>query len=509
MKPKPLSGLSSIFFRDLSTIYSETYRMKKATKSVLYYIAVLAGLILVLVVARTIYRQHKLASRIVQSKKSYDTKTVEHVERVEAFVENVIQKQPLKNMSTPKLLRAAKVAHLGVPGKWMSDGRFIEGIKPNPEYAVPAYAELLKRKQYSILEDYSRLMEYGVPQSDQIVNKSLALQLYQLMFNRTTDIYKKFDLLDAIKRLSPAHEQHRLAFQQSQIAQQITEDAARKAENDRNLRARQIAPGRTTTRVRPRQDDGIWILPDFAFEGIHADTAPVAAVAPRADAQNVHDSTVVRTVKASVDRLRSAVGTQPVNQNTAQQIRHLISGANVGSDKKRKAMQALDTIERTNQNISSANTSELELLDLVWKRMHHEDNKDNGQVLEENLINELSDSIEHNVPVCSTGRFTRVLDTLNGVDDLVQIKPKWALQQELVEKAGVIYKEQVGKLPEADRVAVEAIDPSPEQQATCDTIIDKVKSDIKNDFKTTYVDSGVLTEDALNVELSKFIDAIA
>ena len=168
--------------------------MKKATKSVLYYIAVLAGLILVLVVARRIYRKHKLASRIVQSKESYDTKTVEHVQHIEAFVENVIQKQPLKNMSTPKLLRAAKVAHFGVPGKWMSDGRFIEGIKPNPEYAVPAYAELLKRKQYSILEDYSRLMEYGVPQSDQIVNKSLALQLYQLMFNRTTDIYKKFDL---------------------------------------------------------------------------------------------------------------------------------------------------------------------------------------------------------------------------------------------------------------------------------------------------------------------------
>lgn len=178
----------------------------------------------------------------------------------------------------------------------MSDGRFIEGIKPNPEYAVPAYAELLKRKQYSILEDYSRLMEYGVPQSDQIVNKSLALQLYQLMFNRTTDIYKKFDLLDAIKRLSPAHEQHRLAFQQSQIAQQITEDAARKAESDRNLRARQTAPGRTI-RARPRQDDGIWILPDFAFEDPVTNTAPAV---PRNDGQNVHDSTVVRTVKASV-----------------------------------------------------------------------------------------------------------------------------------------------------------------------------------------------------------------
>ncbi len=76
-------------------------------------------------------------------------------------------------------------------------------------------------------------------------------------------------------------------------------------------------------------------------------------------------------------------------------------------------------------------------------------------------------------------------------------------------RSAVIYKEQVGKLPEADRVAVEAIDPSPEQQATCDTILDKVKSDIRHDFKTTYVDSGVLTEDALNVELSKFIDAIA
>lgn len=484
--------------------------MKKATKSVLYIIAISVALILFVAIARTVYRQQKLATKIVQSKKSYDSKTVSEAQHVEGFVENVIRKQPLQNMSTAKLLRAAKVAHFGVPGKWMSDGRFIEGIKPNAEYAVPAYAALLERKQLSVLEDYARLMEYGVPHNDNIVNKTVALQLYKLMFSRTTDIYKRFDLLDAIKRLSSVNEQRQLALQQSQLAQQITQDAAQKAEHARNLRTRQVAYRNVITetdRGRPRQDDAIWILPNIAFDGT---TVNVAATAPiREDGQNVHDSTVVRTVQASVDRLRNAVGGQPNSQDTALQIRQLIASADVTSDKKKKAMQALDTIERTNQTISTTNTSELELLDLVWKRIHHKDNKDNERVLQENLVNELSESIEHDLPVCSTGRFTRVLDTLNGVDELVEIKPKWALQKELVEKAGVIYKEQVNKLPDGHRIAVEAIDPGPEQQATCETVINEIKSTIRDNFKTSYVDSGVMTEDALNVELSKFIDAIA
>ena len=494
--------------------------MKKAARSVLFYITAIASAIVFLAIARALHRQYNLASKIAQSKNSYDSKTVKQIQHVEAFVENVIQKQPFQNMSTPKLLRAAGVTHFGVPGKWTSDGRFIEGIKPNPEYAVPAYAELLKRKQYSILQDYAKLMEFGVPQSDNIVNKRVALQLYQLLFSRTTDIYKKFDILDAIKRLSPAHEQQRLAFEQSQVAQQITQDAARRARNARHarernleaprvgqLRARTIQPRQNNLYdLAPRQDDAIWILPNFAFEDAVIDVAPTTI--PRNDGQNVHDSTVVKTVKASVDRLRDAVGQpdQSGSQDTAAQIRQLIAGADAASDKKRKAMQALDTIERNNQVISSTGTSELELLDLVWKRIHHQDNQNNGQVLRENLINELSESIEHDLPVCSTGRFTHVLDTLNGVDELVQIKPQWALHKEIYEKTGVLFQDEKDKLPEADRIAVEALDPTPEQQATCDTIIDKIKTDIRDNFKTSYVDSGIMTQDALNVELSKFID---
>lgn len=494
--------------------------MKKAAKSFLFFAAVSLCLIAVLLFFRTVYNRVRLANEIALSKQSYDSKTVKQIQHVEAFVQNVVQKQPFQNMSTPKLLRAARVTHFGVPGKWTSDGRFIEGIRPNPKYAVPAYAELLKRKQYSILEDYAKLMEFGVPQNDHIINKKVASQLYQLMFSRTTDIYKKFDILVAIKRLSPAHEQHRLAFEQSQLAQEISQDAARRARNARHARernretereghprARTILPRQNNHyNMTPHQDDAIWILPNFAFEDAVIDVAPTTI--PRNDGQNVHDSTVVKTVKASVDRLRQAVAgnSQPGNRDTAAQIRHLIAGADAAPDKKKKAMQALDTIERNNQVISSTGTSELELLDLVWKRIHHEDNQNNGQVLRENLINELSDSIEHDLPVCSTGRFTHVLDTLNGVDELVQIKPQWALHKEIYEKTGVLFQEEKDKLPEADRIAVDAIDPTPEQQVTCDTIIDKIKTDIRDNFKTSYVDSGIMTQDALNVELSKFID---
>ena len=93
-------------------------------------------------------------------------------------------------------------------------------------------------------------------------------------------------------------------------------------------------------------------------------------------------------------------------------------------DKKERAICALDEIERKNQLIGSAGITEVELMGLVWNRIHHEDNKDRTRVLHENLLDELSDAIEHGKPVCAQGRFNRVLDTLNGVDEVVPNQTK-------------------------------------------------------------------------------------
>ena len=38
---------------------------------------------------------------------------------------------------------------------------------------------------------------------------------------------------------------------------------------------------------------------------------------------------------------------------------------------------------------------------------------DNIDNLKQNLTNELSESIEYGLPVCATGRFNRIIDTLN------------------------------------------------------------------------------------------------
>ena len=186
----------------------------------------------------------------------------------------------------------------------------------------------------------------------------------------------------------------------------------------------------------------------------------------------------------------------------------MIRCADISDDKRASANLALESIERNDQLNHAAGITETELLKLVWNRLHHGDNYENREALRENLVDELSACVENGGTVCSTGRFTHILGTLNGVDDVVDIRPGWALSKELVERAGVLYKDRIGALADEDRAAVEAQDPSREQQTRNDEIMDTVRKDLRDDFKRAYVDAGIMTQEGLDVELNKWIDHI-
>ena len=119
----------------------------------------------------------------------------------------------------------------------------------------------------------------------------------------------------------------------------------------------------------------------------------------------------------------------------------------------------------------------------------------NQQAIKHNLAMELSECIEGGNPVCATGRFTRIIDTLNGVDGEVAIKPKWAISQELIERAKTIQSNELARLDKSDREAFESL-------------TRHIKGVILIDFKNEYVDSGILTREALDVETLKWIDHI-
>ena len=93
--------------------------------------------------------------------------------------------------------------------------------------------------------------------------------------------------------------------------------------------------------------------------------------------------------------------------------------------------------------------SELDALQLVCNRIHDPVNNQNTNNLKDNLMQELNDCNEERGQVCATGRLSRIIDTLNKTDkeDIVEIIPKNALNQELMSKAANIREKMIKNEP--------------------------------------------------------------
>ena len=71
-----------------------------------------------------------------------------------------------------------------------------------------------------------------------------------------------------------------------------------------------------------------------------------------------------------------------------------------------------------------------------------------------------------------------------------------------------MYKERVNALPASDKDAVDAPDPTTAQEETYDRVMGEIKAGIREDFNKSYVEEGIMTQQDLDVEVSKFIDHI-
>ncbi len=477
--------------------------------------ALLAALVIVIVVViLKWWREWYEYVAIRWSKRSYDKRLTQVARRKTQLVQSKVG--PFDQLSTDRLKELVDVWHNGVADKFTSYGSLVNGVPPDTRQAKSAYEELVRRGESSIYLPYARLCEFGVPNDSAIIDEERALALYWKHFEGLTDLYQRYDALEAIERLTPPGMIFRVTALRSDIAGRMAAlaRANRTAVGGNNGATDLFQGGRVMAgplglrrRLGLHVPAGETWVQELPFDAFRAQNVGGAAQ-DVGDRQNVHDSTVTRTVAASVNRLRNQSGSSSDTGSSLSEIRNLIKRADVSPDKRDTANQALDSIERNNQLNSATGITETELLQLVWERLHHQDNAENQKALRENLVDELSACVENGGAVCSTGRFTHILGTLNGVDDAVDIRPGWALSKELVEKAGVMYRERIAALAEEDRVAVEAADPTEAQQVRNEEVMDTVRKDLRDDFKRSYVDAGIMTQEGLDVELNKWIDHI-
>lgn len=144
---------------------------------------------------------------------------------------------------------------------------------------------------------------------------------------------------------------------------------------------------------------------------------------PASDSQNVHDSTVVKTVKASLSRLPS---------NPRMGLSESLTRARLICKDRHAALETLDKMERNTTPLMALGLTESEVLQRVISAID-----DNDSDKETMLALELEEC--HKAASCASGRVARVVGSLCALDDRVKIMPTWALKQEMLAKAATLH----------------------------------------------------------------------
>ena len=228
------------------------------------------------------------------------------------------------------------------------------------------------------------------------------------------------------------------------------------------------------------------------------------------DPHNARDHMVSTTVKQSLEKLRTGTHIQYDMPTTLKMMNsYIMKECDLGERLKGDAVNVLKHFAANIAKLGYEQAKELEALHVVFNRIQsqYRDRKERNKVMD-NLVRELSECIEYGELVCSEGRVNRIIDTLNYIDPLVQIKPKWALTQEMMNKCIELRKKIRERESSETSDALDSLNPSARQKTLARNFQQKLKREIERDFTRTYVDSGIMSKDMLQNELNQWLDSI-
>ena len=243
-------------------------------------------------------------------------------------------------------------------------------------------------------------------------------------------------------------------------------------------------------------DADIAVNVDEVNAGIFADlegNRRLRAVPVNLGGHNVHDHGIVRTTLDALKKIEESDKNSTENAITG--IRSLIETSK--SDKQKNASNVLKRIISNNTRFADTKYLEKDILRIVWNRINDPKNAERCDTLKENLLDELASGVENGNIVCTTGRVTRMVDTLNVADPEVVIRDMGTLRIEMLNKAGAIRNKLYDEL--SDEMKEKYI--NGESDYT-------IQSSIRNGLYEDYVTSGILDSDAFDREIQTWINDI-
>ena len=364
----------------------------------------------------------------------------------------------------------------GINDIYDSEGNKHVGIEPNPQMAIQTLQELIREEQRP--EDklqLARIMSEGFHTFQPNTEEARTLYVELLNDGNLTDLYLRTQAEEGLRQLRFVNGRLINHFEDNNV-DPINENETF-AEFDLDIQRA----------IRNSLD------PNFNVRDTRHHN----------DQQNVHNSGVVGTIKNSVNKLSKLTVTKDANNDVYTSIYKLIDEKLQGA-KKSDAKRTLQEIQQKRRS-DKLNTGKTigQTLSMVFERIHSPENREHHDNLKTNLVNNLAEMQEHGKTVCSTGIGNKLVDTLNFIDPNVQIKPTYALSEEIMGKAAKLREEYMNTLSRDDTQSF-SMGNHPNQH----TLESDMKDHIKNGLKMDYVDTKILTKARLNSEIKKWIEHI-
>lgn len=406
-------------------------------------------------------------------------------------------------------IQLARLYQQGIPDSYNRNGTKIKGIPPNPQKAIKIYKHLYdKYKLPHAMLWIGDIYHYDLENVTKAENIYITLQnntnneviinhinerLLQIRNTRTPMLHfgnstsnSNFGLINTINPMNPL--MHNFLHRNTNHTRIV---------NNNNNGHR----GQRNNRNNNINDND----EELNINNLRLENPRVVINDP----QNVHDSTLLQSIRNSVNRLQKSTNITMNTSDSLKQIRNYINKY-FQNDKKKDAIKALDRIEAT-PDIGSFETSSCDALSLVWNRINNEyKDPKYKESLKGNVVNQLADCVEHGNVVCNTGRYSHILGILDGADRDVVLKPKWALSQEMMNKASVIRNKMEKGLSSKEKQIINKYEDeiTQEEKLIQDKFDNDLKNNIEQELKQDYVYSGIMTESNFNTELSKWINDI-
>ena len=461
-------------------------------------------------------QEYKTRSRITQINSQIQEKRSAEIDQFQLQKEREQQLliQADNKRKKEQYIKLADLYYSGIPDKYDLSGKKIKGVIPDHKKTIENLLNAYQYGDQGSLLRIARIYHHGMFGLDPDLAKA------ETYYNRVlVEIYDRDLLIEAREGVQSVLEEKEkeslygwLNLERPKKENKHHKEWVSKQPKAPQPRRSIWSPNQQTTQI---SINSLFRAPDIQEQRVlFAQLANNRryrrlAVIPRRDGDpnfndthNVHNSQVLSTIKHSLNKLKEGTKIERPTEKTVKEIRSYINSL-PKSDKRDDALKSLDSIEKSTSPLTFCKMKEVDALNLVWNRIHDQKHSENRNNIKETLFNQLSEMIEHGKPVCSTGKFTRLIDTLNVVDEDVQIKPTYAINQEMMSKSANIRSKLLEGYGESERKKLEL-----GTSGFQDEYEEKLKKKIRDDLKKDYVDTGILGEEKFNNELGKWIDHI-